>query len=458
MKVIISLLLATVALSHVSTTPASVVNSALLKAYSTKDHADIMIVLKAKTSQVLAQVESQIFATTDDKATTLYNELNRFTSSSQKEILSILTKFKSSGVKGFYITNRISVRGAPLELVQALAHRDDIEEIREAKVVHIEAPVEVSQERVLEWGVSQINAPEAWERGYTGAGIVSSNIDTGVRYTHVALRDGYRADYGWFDPEGNTELPNDQNAHGTHTMGSIVGRNGTGVASESMWVACKGCSTSACSEYALISCGEWTFCPTNWDGTGSDCTKRPNLSSNSWGGGQEDAWYDEVINSWNSVNIIPIFALGNSGPGCRTANSPGDRPNVISVGATNADDAVAVFSSHGPTLATSVIKPEVSAPGVNIRSCGIATDTSYTLLSGTSMATPHVAGAVAILLQAGLATRPEIATALETTTVRPEIPEIVCTGGGVNITYPWPNNSYGWGRIDVSAALNSVLP
>lgn len=152
MKVIISLLLATVALSHVSTTPASVVNSALLKAYSTKDHADIMIVLKAKTSQVLAQVESQIFATTDDKATTLYNELNRFTSSSQKEILSILTKFKSSGVKGFYITNRISVRGAPLELVQALAHRDDIEEIREAKVVHIEAPVEVSQERVLEWG------------------------------------------------------------------------------------------------------------------------------------------------------------------------------------------------------------------------------------------------------------------------------------------------------------------
>jgi len=207
----------------------------------------------------------------------------------------------------------------------------------------------------------------------------------------------------------------------------------------------------------LVGCGQWTFCPTLADGSMPDCTKHPHLSSNSWGGGNEDPFYDEVINMWNSIGIIPVFAIGNSGPGCRTANSPGDRPNVISVGATNNMDQVAVFSSHGPTLNTAVIKPEISAPGVNVRSCGISSDTTYAILSGTSMACPHAAGAVAILMQAGMTNRTEIATALEQTTVRPDIPEVVCTGGGVNITYPWPNNSYGWGRIDVNAALNSFL-
>lgn len=159
MKFVALLLVASVAVALVSTTPA-VFNSALRHAYLTKDTLDIMIIMKSKTSQVLEQVESQIFVNTNAKATTLYNELNRFTSASQKAVLEILSKFKSSRAKGFYITNRISVKAAPIELVNALLHRDDIEEIRLAKVINIEATIveKEAQPKILEWGVSQINS------------------------------------------------------------------------------------------------------------------------------------------------------------------------------------------------------------------------------------------------------------------------------------------------------------
>jgi len=304
-----------------------------------------------------------------------------------------------------------------------------------------------------EWGVGRIGSPAAWAAGFTGGGIVVSHIDTGVRYTHQDLLSGYRSDYGWFDPYMRTAMPNDQNGHGSHTMGSICGRNGTGVASEAMWISCKGCDSASCTEEALISCGEWTFCPTLPDGSAEDCSKRPALSSNSWGGGNEDPFYDDVIANWNSVEITPIFAIGNSGPNCRTANSPGDRPNVLSVGATDNIDNVASFSSHGPTVNTNVIKPEVSAPGVNIRSCGYNNDAWYATLSGTSMACPHVAGAVALLKQQNPAiTLDGLLDALIRDPYRKPI-NVICTGGGVDPDNPWPNNSFGWGRIRVDTAL-----
>jgi len=421
--------------------------------YSVNDVEDIVIILTKTTTEVLQQVETQTFVNTDAKADHLYKRLNEITSESQKGILTILSKYKTDKVKGFYITNRIVARGVPRAAYEELLTRDDISEIRAPKINHIGEVIEGQQERVLEWGVSQVNGPECWAAGFTGKGTVVSTIDTGVRYTHVALAGGYREAYGWFDPYLGTAMPNDQNGHGSHTMGSICGRNGTGVAPEAEWVACKGCDTSSCTEDALLGCAEWTFCPTLADGSAPNCTMRPNLSSNSWGGGQEDAWYDEVVNMWNSVNIIPVFAIGNSGPGCRTANSPGDRPNLISVGATNAMDAVTAFSSHGPSLTASRIKPEISAPGNNIRSCSHTTDTGYAILSGTSMATPHVAGAVALLIQQGKTTRAEIETAMHESAVRPSIDQIICNGGGVDPDFPWPNNSFGHGRLDAHGAL-----
>ena len=455
MKVALTLLLA-VAVSHVSASP--IVTSTLSAKLKANGVADIMIIMKDETAQVLNRVKSQSFASLDDKVTTLKNELRKFTSESQKEVLALVSKHRTSGAKGFYITNRISVKQAPLELVSALEKRSDIAQIREPKVMTIETPVqhEENTPKVLEWGVGQINAPQAWEKGFTGEGIVVSNIDTGVRYTHEALVAGWRGEaYGWFDPYLGTPTPNDQNVHGTHTMGSIAGRNGTGVAQGATWIACKGCDSSSCMEEQLLSCGEWTLCPTLADGTAEDCSQRPRVSSNSWGGGSEDAFYNDIIDSWNVAKIIPIFSIGNSGPNCRTAGSPGDQPNVISVGATNTDDTIATFSSHGPSSVAIRIKPEVSAPGNGIRSASNAGDRVYVNLSGTSMAGPHVAGATAILLQKNpdLDT-PGVLKALGESAFRPELTQVVCTGGGVDPSNPWPNNSHGWGRIDVDAALS----
>merc|ERR1712232_1447820 len=103
---------------------------------------------------------------------------------------------------------------------------------------------------LLEWNVAIIGADDAWDMGYDGSGIVVGNIDTGVRYTHEALRDNYRGassghDYNWFDPNGNPE-PFDNNGHGTHTMGTIAGStaSGVGVAPGSTWIAAKGCASS----------------------------------------------------------------------------------------------------------------------------------------------------------------------------------------------------------------------
>jgi len=369
--------------------------------------------------------------------------------------MEILNTKRSSGVKQFWITNRISVAAATWDIVEALQTRSDIYEIREAIVVHLDDSVTVldSAPQALEWGVNKINGPLAWAAGFEGEGIVVSAIDTGVRRTHECLVANERSEYSWYDPYDGTPTASDGNGHGTHTMGTIAGTGGTGVAPKSKWIACRGCSTSSCTEDALLGCGQWTTCPTLPDGTGEDCSKKPALSSNSWGGGQEDPWFDDVINAWQAANIVPVFAIGNSGPGCRTANSPGDRPNVIAVGATNAADAVTSFSSHGPTLRTNRITPEVSAPGNNVRSASNAGDRIYAILSGTSMACPHVAGSVAVLLSKNpQATFAQIRDALESTTERPAFGDVVCTGGGVNQTYPWPNNSFGWGRIDINRA------
>ena len=171
--------------------------------------------------------------------------------------------------------------------------------------------------------------------GDRGEGVVVANIDTGVAYTHPALVNQYRGNlgggvfdhnYNWYDPShvcGNPSLaPCDNNDHGTHTMGTMVGDDGAGnqigVAPGASWIAAKGCETSSCSDDALLMSGQWVLAPTDLQGNNPRADLRPNIVNNSWGNSDgSNLFYQATVQAWVASGIFPAFSNGNSGSSCR---------------------------------------------------------------------------------------------------------------------------------------------
>ncbi|MFQ5739746.1 MAG: S8 family serine peptidase [Acidobacteriota bacterium] len=393
----------------------------------------------------------------------------------QQGVRSLLSS-RGFGYKVFWINNSLFVKGADRALVQELARRADVAYVRGNHERPLD-PVVFEPDtgtQAVEWNIEQISAPDVWAIGNTGQDAVVANIDTGVRYTHEALVGSYRGNlgggsfdhnYNWFDPTGICgPVPCDNNNHGSHTMGTMVGGDGPGpfsndigVAPGAQWIACKGCESSSCTEASLLACGQFMACPTRTDGSAPDCTKAPDVVNNSWGGGSGDTFFQGAVNSWLAAGIMPVFSAGNSGPSCSTVGSPGDYRNVIAVGATTSSDVLASFSSKGPG-AFSFLKPNVVAPGSSVRSSIASSDTSYGFLSGTSMAAPHVGGTFALMMTknptAGLR---NYIIALYLSAFRglgtPPAPTS-CGGRSFN---QYPNAIYGFGRIDAFGAVG-LLP
>jgi len=329
---------------------------------------------------------------------------------------------------------------------------------------------EATTPKFLEWNIELINTPDAWNTT-TGEGITVSNIDTGVLYTHEALIANYRGnnggsfdhDYNWFDPRGVQQQPYDNNGHGTHTMGTIAGSQdtGIGVAPGSKWIAAKGCASSSCSNADLIASAEYVVCPTRQGGEEEDCTKGADLVSNSWGGGRGSSTYKTYIQAWLDAGMVPLFSQGNSGSSCSTANSPGDLGLVIGIGSTDKNDALSSFSSRGPGIGSAdfpLQKPDISAPGEAVRSSYPTSNSAYASLSGTSMACPHVAGLVALMLSANPSlsvdsVREILFSTAEQDLETPKGGQTSCDGVAWD---NFPSYHYGHGRIDASAAVNAA--
>ncbi|KAI9915659.1 hypothetical protein PsorP6_007896 [Peronosclerospora sorghi] len=408
--------------------------------------------------------------------THLVDSLKHSASTAQQPLLDRLSQrttlagtFASS--TSWWISNQLYITNASIELVHELEAESAIEEIRVELILTMEDDFKVDPmdrsavgTTTEKWSLAKIGAEAVWAQGILGENITIATIDTGARATHEALRATFRGDYGWFDPETKTRAPFDSSGHGTHVLGSIVGQHGIGVAPKASWMACRGChSSSSCLESSLLACAQFMLCPTDPSGTNANCSKAPRIVNNSWGVKRgTPSFFRAVLAAWEAAGIIPIFAIGNSGSvnTCGTLSTPGDAPNVIGVGAMNADDLLFPQSATGPSREGRV-KPDLVAPGVRIYSAWGTTDNAYAITSGTSMASPHVAGAVALLLSA----KPELTfsqvwTAVTHSTVRDERIEKSAashTPCGNTSARTFPNNIVGYGRLDAQRAVATVL-
>ncbi len=284
-----------------------------------------------------------------------------------------------------------------------------------------------------------IGAPQVWDLGLTGKGVTVALVDTGIDGTHPDLKGRITQ---WKDLVQNKADPYDDFGHGTHCAG-IIGGNGAasngkykGVAPEVKFVGVKVLGKDGSGSLSNIISGIQFAAGTN-----------ASVISMSLGSNQHSQSMDDAVKAAVQKGKVMVIAAGNSGPGSNTIACPGDSPDVITVGATDKSDVIASFSSRGPNRDGSV-KPDVSAPGKDIISCratgtndGKAIDTYYLSMSGTSMATPMVAGSVALMVQKKPGLTPADAKSILEKTAK-------------QLGTKTPNNDYGYGRINVKAAID----
>lgn len=391
-------------------------------------------------------------------------------SGAQAEALALVRATRGARADSFWLRNTLIVSGND-RLAERLARLPGVAQVRSERIYPLIKPVETRALETLastpEWGVARIGADAVWAEGILGSGIVVGNVDTGVEYEHEALVTQYRGNlgggtfdhnYSWWDPTGICgDVPCDNAGHGTHTMGTMVGGDGPGpfapdigVAPGARWIAAKGCEEFFCTEGSLLSAGQFILAPTDLAGQNPRPELRPDIVNNSWGGGPGDPFYADVVTAWRAAGIVPVFSAGNSGPFCGSGGSPGDYLESFSVGATDIGDVIADFSSRGPSEFGKV-NPDVSAPGVDVVSS--VPGGFYASFSGTSMAAPHTAGALALVLSAepSLIGQVDASTAALRDTAL-DIVDLECGGDEDGD----PNNTYGDGRIDAFAAVALV--
>jgi subtilisin family serine protease len=445
---------------------------------------DVMTVLLSLERQAdIATLDAQLSAARVSRARrheAVVGMLRQEAGAGQAALLQDLAALKASGkVEGFtpyWITSAVVVR-APLDVLRALAARPDVAMAEPDLQVELIAPLPADDkderrpddgQRTPEPGVSAVRAPEVWSAlGVNGTGALVGSIDTGVLGTHVALNTRWRG-YGgahpvsecWLDAAGlNHSTPQDGNGHGTHTVGTMVGGAPgleVGVAPGAQWIAtnCINMGTGSAFDNAVIASLQFMADP---DGNGATEDDVPDVVQNSWGVNEGFSGYLDCDSRWwaaidncEAAGVCLTWSAGNEGPSSTTLRSPADRAltpyNCFSVGATNptAPYGIASFSSRGPSGCGGAfaMKPEVSAPGVNTYSA--YNNGSYTSLSGTSMAGPHVAGVVALMRSAN----PD----LEVDAIKQ-----ILMDTSVDLGVAGEDNVYGHGFVDAYEAVLAAL-
>ena len=427
--------------------------------------------------------------TKTEKGRYVYNTLLTLSQATQGPILQWLRE-RGLEHRSFYIVNAILVRGTR-ESAEALAARRDVAGVEGNPHIKnalpqpgpaVEAPPYLQRPETIEPGIDYTHAPQVWALGYIGQNIVVASADTGVRWTHNALKPHYRGwdgqnadhDYNWHDsihnsvgnPCGNdSPEPCDDLGHGSHTTGTAIGDDGMGnqigMAPGAKWIGCRNMDANDGTPARYIECMEWFLAPYPIGGGQGDPTKAPDITNNSWGcppsEGCSANTLQAAVEAQAAAGIMMVAAAGNDGSGCSTVQEP---PAIYAASYTvgaliTGSDTIASFSSRGPVTidGSNRIKPDITGPGTGTRSCSNVGDNSYAVLSGTSMATPHISGAMALLWSAVPSLKNQIdASRVAMNNTAHFISSAQCGTAGP------PNNVYGWGRVDVFAAVGGVSP
>ena len=420
------------------------------------------------------------------------NELKYFAQNTQGDILNQLSTLENTGqvkdVTSLWITNVINCFSTP-EAIKTLSSRSDVTRIDhdEYRKMIIDSPDDVIvlsnsvQDREITWNVLIVNADDVWALGYTGEGALVAVIDTGVNYDHVDLQDHmwgglFYPNHG-YDFANNDDNPMDDHGHGTHCAGTVAGDgtagSQTGMAPDARIMALK-----------VLDSGGSGYESDCWEAVEFSVAHNVDVMSFSLGwlhawGPDRSSWRNAMNNAL-FAGVIASIAAGNEGgdqgayPIPDNVRTPGDIPPpwlhpdqtltggtsaVVCVGATNSSDNIASFSSRGPVTWENIspfndyayspgmglIRPDISAPGENIKSLAHYSNTGYESgWSGTSMATPCIAGVIALMISKDNSLTPEqISQTLEE--------------NALHLGSAGKNNTYGSGRVDALEAVNAIF-
>ncbi len=379
------------------------------------------------------------------------------------------------------------------EQAQQIAARDDVAEVRASLPNQSQLPIaqfQAKQALAMPYGITKIRANELWALGVRGAGVVIAGADTGYAWEHPALKHSYRGwngtvvdhNFSWYDGIRDTALGTaanstcsgpssatacDDNSHGTHTMGTMVGddlaNEQIGVAPDARWIGCRNMNLGNGRPDTYLRCMQWLLAPTDLAGNNPDPSLAPHVVNNSWTCPPSENCtpvdvLQQGIATLRAAGIMFVASAGNAQLVCASVvDPPALYPESFTVGNTESGDRMGAYSSFGPAQlqGTLLLKPDVVAPGTEVWSS--IPPAGYTNFTGTSMASPHVAGAAALLMSAfpTLKRNPEAVARLLRETAVPIVGNTQSCGGVLPTFYP--NNVAGMGRIDVFAAYQRAL-
>ncbi|MBY0451989.1 MAG: S8 family serine peptidase [Bdellovibrionaceae bacterium] len=472
-------------------------SSSLLQVFETKPVADAIVFLNDQAD--LTGAEKIIDRT--QRIQFVYDKLRATARATQTELLETLKK-ENIEHQSFYLVNAVSVKKVTLQQLNRINQLAQVKYIEVDRENKLKLPPQTENLGATDpsasdipANITQINADKVWAAGIKGEGIVVAGADTGYAWQHVALKNQYRGystlgikhDYNWHDSIHSkisssatdsscgysSSEPCDDQSHGTHTMGSIVGldvgveKNKIGVAPAAKWIGCRNMDQGVGRASTYLECFEFFLAPYPNGGnpmTDGMASMAPHVINNSWGCPADEGCtgheFEQAIDNLQAAGIMVVASAGNDGPRCNTLNTaPGYYSGkIFSVASSDTRTGdISGFSSRGPSSWNGGLGPNITAPGGNVRSSVPKTPTTgdgYQLMSGTSMAGPHVVGAVALLWSA----KPELIGNIQGTidlvqrTARARTSSQKCGKfDGLDI----PNAVFGYGIIDIQKATTN---